>query len=147
MSKESLLWKSLKNGVFEAEWTRIENRTGGGIPDVFGCYKGVSIWVELKQTKYYKVLLSPLQVSWHFRHARVGGISYILVKKQCESLFKRALYLYRGKDSLILAKNGLKYLPLKQFDYPYDWNAIRDALFKITELSARELLNQTHANY
>ena len=103
--------------------------------------------MELKQTKYYKVLLSPLQVSWHFRHARACGISYILVKKQCESLFKSSLYLYRGKDSLILAKNGLKHLPLKQFDYPYDWSAIRDALFKITELNARELLNHTHSLY
>ena len=129
MSKESLFWKSLKNGINEAFWTRIENKVGGGIPDVFGCYKGASIWIELKQTKYYKVLLSPLQVAWHYRYAEYGGISYIFVKKQSESLFKRSLYLYGGKDSLIIAKKGLKHLPLKQFDYPYDWNAIRDSLF------------------
>ena len=129
MSKESLFWKSLKNGINEAFWTRIENRSGGGIPDVFGCYKGVPIWIELKQTKYYKVLLSPLQVSWHYRYAEYGGISYIFVKKQGESLLKRSLYLYGGKDSLIIAKKGLKHLPLKEFSYPYDWNAIRDSLF------------------
>ena len=87
------------------------------------------IWIELKQTKYHKVLLSPLQVAWHYRYAEYGGISYIFVKKQAESLFKRSLYLYGGKDSLIIAKKGLKHLPLKQFDYPYDWNAIRDSLF------------------
>ena len=129
MSKESLFWKSLKNGINEAFWTRIENRSGGGIPDVFGCYKGVPIWIELKQTKYYKVLLSPLQVSWHYSFAKADGTSYIFVKKQGESLLKRSLYLYGGKDSLIIAKKGLKHLPLKQFDYPYDWNAIRDSLF------------------
>ena len=82
MSKESLFWKSLKNGINEAFWTRIENKVGGGIPDVFGWYKGASIWIELKQTKYYKVLLSPLQVAWHYRYAESGGISYIFVKKQ-----------------------------------------------------------------
>ena len=129
MSKESLFWKSLKNGVNEPFWTRIENRTGGGIPDVFGCYKGISIWIELKQTKYYKVLLSPLQVAWHFRYAKAGGTSYIFVKKQSESLLKSSLYLYRGKDSLIIAKKGLRYLPLKTFPYPYNWIEIRDSLF------------------
>jgi Holliday junction resolvase len=130
MSKESLFWKSLKNNINDVFWTRIENRAGGGIPDVFGCYNGVPIWIELKLTKYYKVLLSPLQVAWHQRYAKSGGNSYIFVKKQSESLLKRSLYLYRGKDSLILAKKGLKHPSLKTFPYPYDWNEVRGSLFK-----------------
>ena len=35
----------------DAQWTRIENRHGGGIPDLYGIRKSVAIWIELKCIK------------------------------------------------------------------------------------------------
>ena len=43
-------------------WTRIENRHGGGVPDLYGIKDGVSIWLELKCIKQNSINLSPLQI-------------------------------------------------------------------------------------
>ena len=58
--------------------TRIENRHGGGIPDVHICIPGVSFWVELKASKTDGVSLRPQQAAWHARQASCGGLSYVL---------------------------------------------------------------------
>jgi hypothetical protein len=58
--------------------TRIENRHGGGIPDVHICIPGVSFWVELKASKADVVSLRPQQAAWHARQASCGGLSYVL---------------------------------------------------------------------
>ena len=60
--------------------TRIENRHGGGIPDVHICIPGVSFWVELKASKTDGVSLRPQQAAWHARQASCGGLSYVLCR-------------------------------------------------------------------
>ena len=49
---ETLFWNRLKEKI-PLHWqvTRIENRYGGGIPDVYICAEGCSFWIELKVTK------------------------------------------------------------------------------------------------
>ena len=43
-------------------WTRIENRHGGGIPDLYGIKSWKkSAWLELKCIKQNSINLSPLQ--------------------------------------------------------------------------------------
>ena len=44
---ESNFGREIKKNI-EAFWFRIENRHGGGIPDIYGIRDGVSIWLELK---------------------------------------------------------------------------------------------------
>ena len=58
--------------------TRIENRHGGGIPDVHICIPGVSFWVELKASNSSAPSLRPQQAAWHARQASCGGLSYVL---------------------------------------------------------------------
>jgi len=58
--------------------TRIENRHGGGIPDVHICIPGVSFWVELKASNGSDPVLRPQQAAWHARQAACGGLSYVL---------------------------------------------------------------------
>ena len=48
----------MKNLPF-AQWTRIENRHGGGIPDLYGIYGGQAIWLELKCIKQNSINISP----------------------------------------------------------------------------------------
>jgi hypothetical protein len=52
----------MKN-IPHAQWTRIENRHGGGVPDLYGIYGGQAIWLELKCIKQNSISLSPLQIS------------------------------------------------------------------------------------
>ena len=58
--------------------TRIENRHGGGIPDVHIAIEGVSFWVELKSANNGAPALRPQQAAWHARQASCGGLSYVL---------------------------------------------------------------------
>ena len=50
-TKEAKLWKKinqLQKGRKDWHLTRIESSTINGIPDVYGCIKGRSFWLELK---------------------------------------------------------------------------------------------------
>jgi hypothetical protein len=44
---------------------RIENRHGGGVPDVHGLIDKLPFWAELKVTKLQHLKISPHQVAWH----------------------------------------------------------------------------------
>lgn len=82
MGPEAKLWKSLKP-LFEAEkclCTRIENRHGGGIPDIdvsspFGAFK-----VELKVSAKFLVGLSDMQISYNTLLTHKHGLSFILAE-------------------------------------------------------------------
>jgi hypothetical protein len=69
----------IKNLSF-AQWTRIENRHGGGIPDLYGIYGGQAIWLELKCIKQNSISISPLQISWNYNNFRHGGKNYYIVQ-------------------------------------------------------------------
>ena len=80
-TKESKLWKKinqLQKGRKDWHLTRIESSTINGIPDVFGCIKGRSFWLELKATDVKNCGLSKFQINWHLNHKKNGGVSYIL---------------------------------------------------------------------
>ena len=71
MSKkpETLFSNQLIKNLNEVFFTRIENKHGGGVPDLYGTYNNKSAFLELKiKTKQNKVLISPLQISWNFKH-------------------------------------------------------------------------------
>jgi hypothetical protein len=102
---ESLFWKNLKKHLPNS-WhvSRIENRFGGGIPDVYMCIDGKSLWIELKVTKNYKVSVSSHQIAWHFAHSKAKGESFFLVK----TLSSSTLYLFDGVRGRGLAEHGLR---------------------------------------
>ena len=102
---ETLLWKSLQ-AKLPKNWhtTRIENRFGGGIPDVHICADGLPFWIELKVTKTNRVNVSAHQVAWNFAYCKSGGVSFFLVKALEES----NLYLFDGSRGRELAEHGLK---------------------------------------
>ena len=89
-----------------ASWntTRIENRYGGGIPDVHVCAEGLPFWIELKTTKTNRVNVSAHQVAWNFAYSQSGGVSFFLVEAQGRG----NLYLFDGVHGRGLAEHGLK---------------------------------------
>jgi len=102
---ETLLWKRIKEKI-PPHWniTRIENRFGGGVPDVHICAEGVAFWIELKATKTNRINISAHQVAWNYAYYRSGGVSFFLVSP----LSSPNLYLFGGDRGRELVKHGLR---------------------------------------
>lgn len=78
--------------------TRLENRHGGGVPDLHLMWDGLDLWIELK-AKSLKVLDNPPEIcdhtftmlfdaqilrdsqrAWHSRHYSTNGLSFVLAR-------------------------------------------------------------------
>jgi len=124
MTNESNLWLQLKRNLpSNTIATRIENRTGGGIPDVHLLWSGLPFWMELKTTKNKRVNLSPQQIAWNTAYSRSGGLSFILVKH----LSSGALFLFRGSKASEVGRSGLDTeAEFRGLGYEDLWAAVRD---------------------
>ena len=114
---ESKFWQEIKKATPQISWTRIENTSSLGTPDLLG-YNANSCFftVELKVTKGNKIRFSPHQIAFHLRHPKN---SFILVKPPAACRLK----LYEGSRVKELVACGLK------LDACYsDWDACRLAL-------------------
>jgi len=109
----------------DAQWTRIENRHGGGIPDIYGIRDGVVIWLELKCIKQNSINLSPLQISWNYNNFRNGGKNYYIVQDTRSKVLK----LYDGDKGRELKEKGFLYDGGQSFIVPDDWQKLGDLLF------------------
>ena len=93
---EAKLWQFVKKNFQDITWTRIENSTSLGTPDLLGYNKNNHFFtVELKVTKTNKVRFSPHQISFHVRHPKN---SFIIVQVHDPCCLK----LYEGHRSLAL---------------------------------------------
>ena len=126
---ESNFGREIMKNLSFAQWTRIENRHGGGIPDLYGIYGGQAIWLELKCIKQNSINISPLQISWNYNNFRHGGKNYYIVKDTRSKVVK----LYDGDKGRELAKHGFKWgddiLTVYVFDPPTDWKLLEYVLF------------------
>ena len=102
MKLESKFYNELKRITPQIRWTRIENTSVFGTPDLLGYNdSGRFFTVELKVSKSNKVNLSPHQISFHSTHPKN---SFIMVK----SLGQRSVKLYPGSGVRELVASGLK---------------------------------------
>jgi hypothetical protein len=109
MKLEKDLWRELKGIKSKISWTRLENRSLLGTPDLLGyAPSGNFFTVELKVTKGNKIRFSPHQISFHVKH---NLNSFILVA--CP-LDKGKVRLYPGSGILNLVRLGLQLEPLVQ---------------------------------
>ena len=105
-----------------AQWTRIENRHGGGIPDIYGIRDGVSIWLELKCINKNSINISPLQISWNYNHFKENGKNYYIVRDTRSKVIK----LYNGNKGRELKEQGFKYDGDIKFSDPIDWKKLSE---------------------
>ena len=102
MRLESKFYNELKRITPKIRWTRIENTSVSGTPDLLGYNTfGHYFTVELKVSKSNKVRLSPHQIAYHVTHPKN---SFILGKALAACTVK----LYEGSDVRQLAACGLK---------------------------------------
>ena len=104
MSKkpETLFSNQLIKNLNQVFFTRIENKHGGGVPDLYGTYNNKSAFLELKiKTKQNNVLISPLQISWNYKHFSHNPINYYLVNDPRRKIIE----LYDGDKGRELLEN------------------------------------------
>ena len=103
---ESQFWQYLKRNTPKIKWTRIENTSSLGTPDLLGYNSNRNFFtLELKVVKSgNKIKFSPHQISFHIRHPIS---TYILV----DDAVRGRVCLYFGAQIDDLVKNGLKTKP------------------------------------
>ena len=106
MKPETKFWQEVRKKMSKIRWTRIENISVPGVPDLLGYNKNHTFFtVELKVTTSNKIRFSPHQIAFHMTHPLN---SFILVKHLASSDVK----LYEGQQIEELAACGLKLEPL-----------------------------------
>ena len=102
MGPEAKLYQKLKTKTPKIIWTRIENLSLLGTPDLLGYNdSGTFFTVELKVTKKNKLKFSPHQIAFHVAHPHN---TFILA----EALGPRSVKLFRGSRIRELAACGFK---------------------------------------
>ena len=122
---ESNFGREIKKNI-NAFWQRIENRHGGGVPDLYGIRDGVSIWLELKCINKNAINISPLQISWNYNHFQENGKNYYIVRDTRSKVIK----LYEGNKGRELKEQGFKCPCTFLLEPPFDWERLGVALFK-----------------
>jgi len=121
---ESNFWKTVKRNLpSDCHATRIENRHGGGVPDVHIVWNGFAFWIEMKVMKGNKILIANNQIAYHISYSRYGGISFFLVKDPRD----KSIYLFDGIRASELLDNGLRTMNLYSGkDYKELFSVIRE---------------------
>ena len=102
VKNESELWHYLKKKTPNIIWTKIENTSHFGTPDLLGYNKNNTFFtVEMKVSKSNKLRFSPHQIAFHIRHSKN---SFILAMQTLDQSIK----LYEGDQIESLATRGLK---------------------------------------
>ena len=102
MGAETKLYKKLKSASKNIIWTRLENLSLLGTPDLLGYNNNCNFFtLELKVASGNKVRLSPHQFSFHSQHPKN---SFVLVE------WKNKHLLFEGKQTLALVDSQLSSL-------------------------------------
>ena len=102
VKNETKFWRQIKKFTPEISWTRVENSSALGTPDLLGYNANSQFFtLELKVTTGNKVRFSPHQIAFHVRHPLN---TFIMVKHLASSDVK----LYEGKVIEQLVACGLK---------------------------------------
>ena len=105
MKPETKLWHELKRSTPKIKWTRLENTSLLGTPDLLGYNANSHFFtVELKITSNNQIRFSPHQISFHVRHPKN---TFILAKEPSQGSFK----LFSGHQILDLVDKGFKLDP------------------------------------
>ena len=105
MGPEAKLYQKLRKNSKGIVWTRLENISSLGTPDLLGYNNsGTFFTVELKVTKGNKLKFSAHQIAWHVQHPKN---SFILAEARGPRSSK-LIQMYRGSRIRELDASGLK---------------------------------------
>ena len=116
MGPEAKLYKKLRQKSKGITWTRLENLSSLGTPDLLGYNdSGTFFTVELKVTKGKKLKISPHQIAFHVKHPRNTFIIAQALGPRASKTFPipkpwadEPIYMFRGSQIRELASRGLE---------------------------------------
>ena len=108
MKNESKFYHEIKKNINQISWIRIENSVILGVADLLGYNDNNTFFtVELKVARGNKIIFSPHQIAFHYKHPKN---TFICVKGQDP----RALKLFEGSKIHELLNVGYKSRALAQ---------------------------------
>ena len=105
MGPEAKLYQKLRKNSKGIVWTRLENLSSLGNPDVLGYNTlGTFFTVELKVTRGNKLKFSPHQIAWHVTHPK----NTFIIAEARGPRSSKLIQMYRGSRIMELEACGLK---------------------------------------
>ena len=105
MGPEAKLYQKLRKNSKGIVWTRLENISSLGNPDVLGYNTfGHFFTVELKVTRGNKLKFSPHQIAWHVTHPK----NTFIIAEALGPRSSKLIQMFRGSRIMELAASGLK---------------------------------------
>ena len=105
MGPEAKLYQKLRKNSKGIVWTRLENISSLGNPDVLGYNTfGHFFTVELKVTRGNKLKFSPHQIAWHVTHPK----NTFIIAEALGPRSSKLIQMFRGSRIRELAACGLK---------------------------------------
>ena len=121
MAPERKLYQDLRKRIPQIKWTRLENLSLLGTPDLLGYNtSGHFFTLELKVVKGKKIRFSPHQISFHVKHPKN---SFILIKH----LGQRSLKLFQGSMIMELVARGFDARSLQLIRDRGAWSLLLEA--------------------
>ena len=105
MGPEAKLYQKLRKNSKGIVWTRLENISSLGTPDLLGYNtSGTFFTVELKVTRGNKLKFSPHQIAWHVTHPK----NTFIIAEALGPRSSKLIQMFRGSRIRELAASGLK---------------------------------------
>jgi len=105
MGPEAKLYQKLRKKSSGIVWTRLENLSSLGTPDLLGYNTfGHFFTVELKVTRGNKLKFSPHQIAWHVAHPK----NTFIIAEARGPRSSKLIQMYRGSRITELDACGLK---------------------------------------
>ena len=105
MGPEAKLYQKLRKNSKGIMWTRLENLSSLGTPDLLGYNtSGTFFTVELKVTRGNKLKFSPHQLAWHVTHPK----NTFIIAEAPGPRSSKLIQMFRGSRIMELAACGLE---------------------------------------
>ena len=105
MGPEAKLYQKIRKNSKGIVWTRLENLSSLGTPDLLGYNSfGTFFTVELKVTRGNKLKFSPHQIAFHKSHPT----NTFIIAEARGPRSSKLVYMFRGSRIVELAASGLK---------------------------------------
>jgi len=105
MGPEAKLYQKLRKNSKGIVWTRLENLSSLGTPDLLGYNTfGTFFTVELKVTSGNKLKFSPHQLAWHVTHPK----NTFIIAEARGPRSSKLIQMFRGSRIMELVACGLK---------------------------------------
>lgn len=140
MTESKHVWPLLKSG-FERfkprlHMFRVENSASAGIPDVYACHDGQSVWIELKVVKGGKLYFRTSQRVFAKTHSSARGSIFVLYRDDKtlnlipidEALASQESIT--GDGRYIVVDAGDLY-PMWSGRIPCDWSEVHKSIFGV----------------